>query len=226
MFPAKVPIDSIYYKDSDDSKNRCLLVLLPGRGGSAKDFEEEGFIREVRKEGLNIDMVAVEAHLGYYANRSIVTRLKEDVIEPAKSAGYEQIWLAGISMGALGALYYTKAYPEDIYGLILLAPYLGEQEVINEISNAGGVQKWNPSKVDKDDWQREQWKWIKAYTSRQENAAHFYLGYGVDDRYASTHKLLAELLPKQNVLSGKGGHDWATWRPIWAELLEKAGFPL
>lgn len=98
MLPAKIPIDTIYYKDSG-RKNRCLLVLLPGREGSAKIFKEEGFIREVRKEGLRVDMVAVEAHLGYYANRSIVTRLKEDVIEPAKSAGYEQIWLAGISMG-------------------------------------------------------------------------------------------------------------------------------
>ena len=33
-------------------------------------------------------MVAVGAHLGYYANRTIVVRLHEDVIGPARAKGY------------------------------------------------------------------------------------------------------------------------------------------
>src|SRR3989304_2971071 len=106
-FTNKVPIDTIYYRNHVERKNH-LFVFLHGRGGSARDFEDNGFVQEIKKEGLPVDMVSVEAPLGYYANQSIVVRLKEDVIGPAKTGGYEHIWLVGVSMGGLGAMLYTR----------------------------------------------------------------------------------------------------------------------
>lgn len=218
----KVPIETIYYKHHGEEKN-YLLVFLHGRGGSARDFEDNGFIREIRKEGLPVDMVAVEAHMGYYTNRSIVIRLKEDVIGPAKAEGYEHIYLVGVSMGGLGALLYTRAYPEDVDGLLLLSPYLGDPPVIKEISESGGMLKWHPLEIDKTDWQRDLWRWLQTYTSNPQNIYRFYLAYGMDDRFYPSNSLLAEVLPGKQVFTVKGGHDWSAWRELWSEFIKKTG---
>ena len=74
-------------------------------------FETAQFVQAVYDAGIHADMVAVEAHYGYYATRTVVTRLREDVIAPARAQGYTQIWLVGVSMGGLGALLYVRAYP-------------------------------------------------------------------------------------------------------------------
>lgn len=221
-FTSKVPIDTIYYKNHGEGKNH-LFVFLHGRGGSAKDFEDNGFVQEIRKEGLPVDMVSVEAPLGYYANQSIVNRLKEDVIGPAKAGGYEHIWIVGVSMGGLGALLYTRAYPEDVDGLLLLSPYLGDPPLITEISGSGGMLKWHPMEIEKTDWQRELWKWLQTYTSVPQNVSRFYLAYGMDDKFYPSNRLLAEALPGSHVFTVKGGHDWLTWRYLWSEFLTEAG---
>ncbi|MGE5173202.1 MAG: hypothetical protein ACM3MD_05175 [Betaproteobacteria bacterium] len=51
-------------------------------------------------------MIVVNAHMGYYLNGTVFTRLKEDVIEPAKARGYDQIWLVGNSLGGYGSISY------------------------------------------------------------------------------------------------------------------------
>jgi len=220
----KVPIKTIYYKHQGEGKN-YLLVFLHGRGGSARDFGENGFIQEIRKKGLLVDMVSVEAHMGYYGDRSIVIRLKEDVIDPAKAEGYEHIWLVGVSMGGFGALLYTMAYPEDVDGMLLLSPYLGDPPVIKEISESGGVLKWNPKEIDKTDWQRELWRWLQTYTSKPQNISKLYLAYGLDDMFYPANSLLAEVLPGKYVLTVKGSHNWSTWMALWSEFIKKADFP-
>lgn len=223
--PTKVPMDTLYYKDAGINKNRTLLVMLHGRGGSAADFEKEGFVGEVKRQGLNVDMVAVEAHMDYYINREIVIRLKDDVIKPAQSAGYNDIILVGVSMGGLGAILYSRAYPKDVHDTWLIAPYLGEDHIIDEISRAGGLNKWTPGRIEKDDWERDLWAWLKEYASKPKNIEGVYLVYGLEDRFAPTHRLLADVLPEKHVFEGKGGHDWSTWRGLWPDLIKKAGSP-
>ncbi len=223
-YTSKGPLGAIYYNNQVDRKNH-LFVFLHGRGGSARDFEDNGFVQEIRKEGLPFDMVAVEASLGYYANQSIVDRLKEDVIGPAKAGGYEHIWLVGVSMGGLGALFYTMAYPEDIDGLLLLSPYLGDAPVIKDISDSGGLLKWHPGEpveIDQADWQKILWKWLQSYTSKQKNIAGFYLAYGIDDKFFHANNLLAEVLPGSHVFTVKGGHEWSVWKALWSEFIKNA----
>ncbi|MCC6544501.1 MAG: alpha/beta hydrolase [Nitrospirae bacterium] len=221
-FTNKIPIDTIYYKNHGEGKNN-LFVFLHGRGGSARDFEDNGFVQETRKEDLPVDIVSVEAQLGYYLNQSIVKRLKKDVIGPARAAGYEHVWIVGVSMGGLGALLYARAYPEDIDGLLLIAPYLGDPPVIKEISDSGGVMKWHPLEIDETDWQRELWKWLQSYTSKPKNTSGLYLAYGLDDKFYTSDNLLAEVLPGSHVFTVKGGHDWPTWRYLWSEFISAAG---
>ena len=50
---------------------------------------------------LPYDMVAPNAHFGYYFGETLVNRLKVDIIDPSKVKGYENVWLVGASMGGL-----------------------------------------------------------------------------------------------------------------------------
>ena len=225
LLPTTTPIESISYKNSVDNERCCLLVLLPGRKSRAGDFEAEGFIKAVRDANLAVDLVAVDAHLGYFMKRSIVTRLKEDIIEPAKAKGYKQIWLVGVSMGGMGVSFYAKNHPEDVTGILLIAPYLGEEEVIQELTESGGLENWTPPIIDKDDYERDLWQWFKETLSTEEGRRRLYLAYGRNDRFSSTHKLLADALPEQQLFPGNGRHTWSTWRPLWKDFLDSAIFP-
>ena len=80
----------------------------------------------------------------------IVERIREDIIIPAKARGYRNIWMLGISMGGMGAIWYDRTHPGDVNGLILLSPYLGEKTIVETIEKAGGLsgaggQEWTRS---------------------------------------------------------------------------------
>jgi len=95
----KIPIDTIHYYGTGDAKvPRLLFVFLHGNGDRNTVFDKESFVEAVRARGLPVDMVSVDAHVGYYMNGTIVTRLKQDVIDPARAEGYERVWLVGNSL--------------------------------------------------------------------------------------------------------------------------------
>jgi pimeloyl-ACP methyl ester carboxylesterase len=124
-----------------------LLVFLPGLGDVVDDYEIYGFIDAVRGRGIIADMAVADMHLGYYLKRTAAERLRQDVILPAQQCGYQEIDLIGISLGGLGALYYSLHCPNDIAQVFLLAPYLGERRLIDNIYRAGGLMKWQPADV-------------------------------------------------------------------------------
>src|SRR5262245_13707170 len=165
-FPAPVPMRSVEWRQpAAKPKARCLVVFLPGFGDSAEDFEDNGFVAEVTKRELSVDMVAANATLGYYSRGTFPERLSADVIRPARARGYEQVWLIGMSMGGLGTLYYSRAHTPEITGLLALAPYLGESDLIEEIHAQGGLGGWKgPPRVEvmnEGNYQREIWRWLQ-----------------------------------------------------------------
>jgi len=218
--PAPAPIPTLEHVKGTSDR---LLVLLPGRGGHAEDFQKGGFLDVARQAGLRADVVAVDAHLGYYANRTIVVRLHEDVIAPARAKGYDEVWLVGVSMGGLGALLYAQQYPEDVAGICLLAPFLGSKATLKEIQDAGGLRAWSPREpLDPEDYQRSVWKWLKANSGDAANhPIPIYLGYGTDDAFAGANALLADALPQERVFREKGGHDWPVWKKLWTDFLSE-----
>ncbi|GAB4486440.1 MAG: hypothetical protein OHK006_14320 [Thermodesulfovibrionales bacterium] len=217
MRPAAVPIDKVFYGSSENTST--VVVFLPGREDDVNAFECHGFVDAIRQQNISADMVAVDAHLGYYAEKTLADRMKQDVIGPARSAGYDRIWLAGVSMGSLGALLYLKHHPEEIDGVILIGPYLGDNEIIDEIRNAGGLAAWTPGDVGADDWQRTLWKGLRDMHGKK--LPPIYLAYGKDDRYAGGAELFAPLLPADRVSTVPGGHDWRTWHTLWKRFLAR-----
>ncbi len=77
---------------------RELLVFLPGVFDVVEDYQAHGFLQAVRETGRAVDILLVDAHLGYYAARTVLERLRQAVISPTR-ARYESIRLIGVSMG-------------------------------------------------------------------------------------------------------------------------------
>jgi pimeloyl-ACP methyl ester carboxylesterase len=217
----KVPMDTLHYLNDTGERNRCLFVFLPGVYDDINAFETQGFIKAVRNKKLEVDMVVADAHPGYYKKRNLWVRLREDVILPAKASGYEQIWLIGISMGGLGSLLYTMTYPDEIAGMVLFAPHLGDEEIINKINRGGGIDKWDPGRISGDDWQNRLLLWLKKYRKQKNSFPQIYLGYGKNDEYLATNEMLAKILPPDRVVVINGEHKWTTFRVLWDIVLEK-----
>lgn len=230
--PARAPIDTFVDKSICTAHADTLLVMLPGAYSHPDEFVRESFVSAVRERQLAVDIVRVDAHLGYYNKGAIVERLRQDVIVPAHAEGYRAIWIVGISIGGLGGLIYANAHPADVAGLIVLAPYLGERLQSVEVANAGGLARWQgplASPVGDERAQRETalWQWLKGYASRPTPADHppLYLGYGLDDRFAFSHRLLAAALPPERVFTTPGGHDWPEWTRLWRAMLPTLPLP-
>jgi pimeloyl-ACP methyl ester carboxylesterase len=218
--PTKIPMQVHEYRAKTDAQAGTLLVMLPGRRGTAGQFVDEGFVDMVRKAGYALDIVAAEAHIGYYYNKTVIERLREDVILPAKTRGYKRIWILGISMGGLGAIWYDRTHPGDVNGLILLAPYLGDKQIVDEIEAAGGVRGWHQDAQDRELFQKEIWGLTKGYQDRQTTAGRLFLGYGLQDDFARSNSLLAREIPADQVATVPGAHNWSTWRLLLTRLLE------
>ncbi len=218
--PERIPMGSQEYRMQADIPARTLLVMLPGRFSTADRFMSEGFVDMVRRTGYALDILAVDAHIGYYYDQTIVERIREDIIIPARARGYRHIWILGISMGGMGAIWYDRTHPDDLAGLILLSPYLGEKSIVKEVETAGGLQGWHQDEEEVGQFPEDIWGMAKGYVDRQATAGRLFLGYGLQDSLAYSNSLLARELPVDQVVTLTGSHDWPTWRLLLTRLLE------
>jgi pimeloyl-ACP methyl ester carboxylesterase len=198
-----------------------LVVFLPGRGDRMEDFEREGLRAVMTQAGIRADWIAVDAHLGYYLNRSVVDALRADVLQPARARGYRRIVVVGVSLGGLGALLCARDAPGLTDALVLLAPYLGDRAgFFAEVQRAGGPAAWAAGRSGRaDDVAVELWTFLGQQHARLPPT---WLGWGESDRLAAGHRLLAPLLPTGRVRVIAGGHTWPIWRELWRALCEES----
>lgn len=227
LMPAPTPLRTVEYA-SPSQPAKCLFVLLPGAGDHAEHFRDQGFIEDLQNSNLSIDIRAADATMGYYMKGTLPDRLEADVIAPAKAHGYKEIWLAGPSMGGLGSLLYSRAHTADIAGVLTIAPFLGDRDVIEEIAAAGGLKQWRAPRpaapMSRDNYQRELWRWLQAATQGREAAPAIFLGYGTSDRLSHADSLLADVLPASHVFLTSGGHEWPAWRRVLGSFLRSPEF--
>lgn len=219
---ATAPLRTLHHRWSEAGTQRRLIVYLPGRGDKAQDFVEKGMWQSLRSRALPFDAIAVDAHLGYYLKGSIVARLMADVIQPAREQGYEEIWLAGNSLGGLGALLVEMENPGAIDKLLLFAPFLGDDKrLYRSFEQSDGVRNWNPGvEFAKIDFSPRLWLWLKDWPEQADNRPDTYLGFGDSDRLRLGIDHLAPLLPRRRVFQLPGGHRWEVWLPLWEQLLD------
>lgn len=223
--PSPVPMEVI--RDSRgcrDTLAPVLLVMLPGIYMEPVEMQREGFVEALRQRGRAVDVLIVDSRIDYVRDDSILRRLRNEVMQPARAQGYQQIWLAGISLGGFLAMIYAMAYPGEVAGLVALAPYLGPPELVTEIAAAGGAAGWQRSghRLGPDALERQVWDWLAEPPA---SAPPIWLGYGNDDRFVAAHRLLRERLPTGHSDSVPGGHDWAPWRSLWSRWLDRDLLP-
>jgi pimeloyl-ACP methyl ester carboxylesterase len=192
------------------------MVWLPGAYHAAQDFLAAGFAEAVRTRRLDLDLTFVDLELEHVADRSALRRLRSDIVLPARAAGVS-IWLGGISLGGFFALDYAASYPDELDGLCLLAPYLGNRILTAEIIRAPGLCAWQPGELAETDEERRIWRYIKT---RCADSRPLYLGFGQGDRFSAAHELLAATLPADSVDVIAGGHEWSTWARLWENFLD------
>ena len=219
LFPAPTPMATLRYPASPSARGQCLLILLPGRGDDPDAFEKAGFLDDLRASHLPADVVVAGATFGYYVKWTFPERFGTDVVEPAVAQGYKRIWMIGVSMGGYGAADFATHHADVFDGVFLIAPYLGDGAVLDEIRRAGGLRSWTPGSATGDRDERALWLWLKDASGSQTERPALYLGFGDSDGSHGTHLLLADALPPPHVFGGPGGHDWPAWRRAWNRFL-------
>jgi pimeloyl-ACP methyl ester carboxylesterase len=217
------PIPTAVYSKSEQAPARALVILLPGAGDRIGVYDDRGFVAAMRDSGMDVDMLEVDAHFGYYKSRTLLDRMEHDVLAPNRGK-YDEVWIVGISMGGIGALLTAWTYPEDIEGLVLIAPYLGRRKTLAQISAAGGLSEWQPP-AEKGEWDLEIWRMLKQVSAGgSASKPEIWLMYGVDDFGVRAHELLAAGLPPERVETTSGGHAWDTWTRLWSTLIAARPF--
>lgn len=191
------------------------MVWLPGAYHCAQDFLDQGFADAVRKRRIPLDLRFVDLEMRHLDDRETLGRLRSEIVLPALGSG-ASVWLAGISLGGAIALDYASHYPDEFDGLCLLAPYLGNRMLLNEIAAASGLAAWQPGELAEADTERRIWRYLRARV----DSRPLYLGYGQEDRFSAGHGLLAGNLPPDAVDAIGGGHEWRTWTRLWENFLD------
>ena len=204
-----------------------VLVFLPGANMQPAELLQQGFAAAVRQRRLAVDLALPDAHLGYVYDGSVLDHLRNDVVAPAlaPAEGRRQVWLAGISLGGYVALAYAMRHPEQIAGVLTIAPYLGRKPLLKAIADAGGPAAWRRTAQPRDanDIDHALWMWL---SDPLRNGPPLWLGYGTEDRLVDGHRLLASLLPTSHVTTAPGDHDWPPWRALWAQWLDRGLLPM
>src|SRR5260221_5754268 len=197
-----------------------VLALLSGAYSEPEDFVREGFPEAVRAHGIGADIVMGAVRAAWFADGSIVGRIREAIVLPARERGGSRLWLAGISLGGLAALSYAARHEEDIEGIVLISPYPATREVLREMDEAGGLGQWKPVIPPDGDLEREAWLWLAA--SREGRPpVHCYFASG--DRFAPGQRRMAEAVAPERGREIPRGHGRHALRALWGGVLRSQG---
>lgn len=197
-----------------------LVVFLPGRGDDLAGLEKSGIAQIIQRDWPDADVELAGLTMAYYTSGQSTRKLHDEIMLPARKRGYQQVWLAGTSLGGMGALTYDRDYPGEIDGMLLMAPYLGDGSVGKDVVRAGGLAQWNPGPpeaLSPKNWQHELWRYLHGWTSDPARVRHVWLAYGDHDRLRPLIELVQPTLRRTHVFVLPGGHSWDVW---------KAGMPL
>ncbi len=208
-----VPIPYTVYGDIDQAQH--ITVLLPGIRDRLADFTQYGFIdiaQPLLEANPQTALIAVDAHWGYYRERVIDTRLAEDILDRYPD---KRVTFVGISLGGFGSLLMATRHPDRIHRLLLLSPFMGEDDYdyLQRLQSVGPVDQ--PGDDDLPRTLNQVWQ-LLADPARQ---IPITLAYGESDKFTPYYDHLRSLQPvRLDYLPIRGAHDWDTWRSLWTAL--------
>ena len=196
------------------------VALLSGAFGEPEDFLREGFVDAARASGFGAELVLAGLRAGEFADGTVVERIRDDIVAPARARGRRTIWLAGISLGGLAAIAYAARYARELAGILLLSPYPSTRPVLREMALASRSPSALAAISADGDLEREAWLWLLA---RGDARPPVFCYFTSGDRFAPGQRQLAATLPSSRVHEIDGGHDWPAWRALWTDFLAHHG---
>jgi hypothetical protein len=213
IFPATVP-----------GPAKRLVIVLPGQGDDIAKLKEFGIAKAIQRSLPDAEVALVELTMTYYMEGRATERLHEEVIQPAKQRGIREIYLAGASMGGMGALMYERDFPNQLTGLVLMAPYMGGGSLIKEIK-AAGLPNWQagpvPAQLSRSTVPREEWRLAQSWLTARERPKSVWLICGQRDQFHEAAQMLSQVLPADHYLAPDGGHAWKVWVPAAEEVFAR-----
>ena len=92
--------------------------------------------------------------------------------------------------------------------------------VAAEVGAQKSLSDWKPAALADDDDDRRIWRFVQGLPMMVA-APRVFLGFGSEDRFADTQRLLAGALPAASTRVIPGGHDWPVWRALWDTFLNQ-----
>ncbi|MGE0789016.1 MAG: alpha/beta fold hydrolase [Sandaracinaceae bacterium] len=217
-----VPMSALEVRMDPYERRSCLIVFMPGMLDTPDSFIDNGFVEDAVAASRRCDLALADGHFGYYRTGQIRQRVTQDILRIAEARGYEEFWIVGISMGGMGTLLVAQENASRIRGVVLLAPFLGDDALVRSIEEAGGLAEWHAPEdadpYDDDEYDDAMWGWLTGYATHPEDMPELYFATGADDARAGL-SLLAPHTPAQRSGTTPGGHGWSTWRVLWQRLL-------
>ena len=198
------------------------MVMVPGMGILGADFHTRGLIAAVEQRGWPVAIAIVDPGLDAYLDNSVEARLLDGIAQARRAATATRIWLAGISLGCQGILRCVRARPGVAEGLMLLTPYLPTTGLIAEVARTGGLRPWAAANPGPDQPDRALLTWL-AKTPPGE-LPRMLVGHALEDRFAATAVIVAELLAPERVVRVAGEHNWTSWQQLWRLMLDRDPF--
>lgn len=221
--PTREPMQGLEVRMDPAARRSCLVVLMPGMLNTPDDYFERGFVADAVAASRRCDIVAVDAHYAYYRTNTMEQRVGEDILRIAERRGYRDIWLVGVSMGAMGAMRVAQEWPDLVDGVVVLGPWFGDAGLIQSIVDAGGLARWHGPedtvRAHGDPRQEAMWEWMRGYATHPDRMPALYVGVGAADGMRTGAEVLAEHLPSTHFGLAEGGHEWAALRVLWRRLL-------
>ena len=208
-----------------DAQRRAsvLAVMLPGAYSAPRDFIDQGFVSSLHAQRFAVDVALADAHLGYAENGTLLERLRDDVLAPARDEGYRRIWLVGISLGGFASLGLLMRHAEWIEGVLAIAPYVGSPALLRQVVATGGARAYAEAAHPSGGLEAQLWTWLGRASPMQRDPIHLYTGS--HDRLIGGQRLLASLLAADHVVEVPGDHDWPAWTTLWSRWLARAQWP-
>ena len=197
--------------------SQVLIILLPGIFSDAQHMQSEGVPEAIHRGWPEPDILMADLTLKFYRKGLASKRLHDEIVLPYRQQGYSEIWLAGGSMGGIGALMYEWHHPGEMDGLVLISPYMGGSEVTGNIRVAGGLQAWDSGKhakvMQKDNYDRLVWQMAQGWIGDEEKLQRVWLMCGDEDSLYPDVQMLGAILPEDRYFPGPGDHSWDYWIP-------------
>lgn len=198
-----------------------LVVMIAGVTDTAQDIREHQVFETLSDSVGPVDAFVVYREAPSYIAGKFPTELHRRIVKNRSNGAYARRVLVGFSSGGTAALEYASTYADEFDAVILYAPYLGPQYIIDEIRQAGGLADWAPNPPIED--QERLWWWLKDYAADPSGRPRVHVLWGANDHAAPGLDLLQESWPKQQLTVGEGEHGWPAFNDMWPAFVRTHG---